>query len=132
MGSDSSATRRSHTCLCRNAETARPRANPGPRGRTAVATDISTLDLGPGLRPLGGVGADVAAPVEAVRGGCRPVVQAVRERLVGGVVLLAEALSRVLASERLRRSLTKPLRDIGVDRRRDDPVHPLVHAVRVL
>src|SRR4051812_28611804 len=117
MGSDSSATRRSHTCLCRNAETARPRANPGPRGRTAVATDISTLDLGPGLGPLGEVGADVAAPVETVPGGRRPVVEAVRERLVGRVVLLAEALGSVLTGQRLRRGLAEPLRNIGVDLR---------------
>src|SRR4051795_7483157 len=93
----------------------------------------SALDPGPGLGPLRVVDAVVATADQALLRGCRPVPDLVGVGLVLGVegrtVLLHPRLRARLA---LGRRLAEPLRHLRVDRRRDDPVHPLVRAGGVL
>src|SRR5687767_7151264 len=90
----------------------------------------STLDFSPGLRPLRVVLADLAPVVAAIGLRRLPVVDLVEVVLVvrmedRAVVLVGRELACLLGGRRLAEVLGRG----GVRLRRDDVVHPQVHAV---
>src|SRR6478736_6047045 len=118
-------------CPCRRSESLRLTDLPGTDAGTAVRA--SALDVGPGLDPLRVVRALVATAVAAAADRRRPEGHAVEVRHVGLVEDLAVVLHGcVLARLAVCRRLAEPLGHLRLDLRRGDPVHPLVHAVRML
>ena len=114
-----------------------PRRLPGRRllirGRSHGRASSRPLpaDLRPGVHPVLLRLAGTALP-SAVGRRRRPKVDVLPEALVACVEVRAEVLvRRVVARLRVRRRLAEPLRDLRVRLRRDDVVHPEVHAVRV-
>src|SRR3954453_834530 len=110
----------------------------------ASMTLYSTLDLCPCSGPVVVVLACVAAVIAAVRQWHLPVVGVLPEVRIRCVVLVAELRirrqavglgrrreRRRIARLALGRSLTEVLSDLGIGIRRDDEIHPLVHAVRM-
>src|SRR5436190_18114603 len=99
---------------------------------TASGPSASALDLLPFIDPVLVGRAAITAAVDALLLRRGPVVDLGGELLVGCVVDVAEVLlAGVLARLRLCRRLTEIFSDLRIDLRRGDPVHPLVHAVRM-
>src|SRR4029077_8809552 len=105
----------------------------GGGSREAAEVTHPSPYFGPrGLPVLLGL-ADVAAVVTAVRGRRRPVVDVLPPRLVLGMELRAVLLvGGQRAGLGVDRRLAERLRALLLRLRRDDVVHPEVHAVRVL
>src|SRR4029079_12575732 len=112
----------------RGAARGAPRAAPRFPGRRWLP-----LYLRPGLGPLGVVLADRAPIVTAVGHRSRPVPDLLEVLLVVGVEGLAVVLVHGEAARRLAgRGLAEVLGRLRVRLRRDDVIHPEVHAIRML